>query len=472
MKLSTILISLTAILLFSCSKEEFGANKVVQSDTSPQIWHKTSTTCSNFTLIKPAVDFLFLWDNSSSQLFTTDETKAALNNTINLISSNFDYRIVLAPLQGSGLADSYLIAENPNGLSNSALNRLVPQDQASNKLSTFPTVGGSGEHGLERAVELLNLNLSDGVFRKNSYTAIVLMSNEDDVLYTGRGDFDGPSTDAHITSLKNQLISIRDNTSKSLLFRFISLVAHSNCGTGFKANYSYKKMSKLIYETPYTGGITSPTDQSGEDNPDSYNICGMNFLHLFDGINSSIQDTVIKHVYNYWPIAPSGSPVFDINKVQVSKSSGGDIPMSSTNGFTVLPGIQNNHNTRLLPNPGEPYSGWLLELHGSSNYVTYPECLIVKTQAPIAYYGYVHLHSKPNIDSIELKINDVVVPKDTTNGWEYIGYSNSQNIKIISPTDDGPASPVENKTGYFLKLRGTAVYGNGSKIEVIYDPSI
>ncbi|HLE10543.1 MAG: hypothetical protein A2504_14235 [Bdellovibrionales bacterium RIFOXYD12_FULL_39_22] len=468
--LSLALLLLTFIVT-SCAKEEFGANKIVDSQTSPGLWAKTTNDCANFTLIRPRVDFLFLWDNSSSQLFVTDATKKALNNTIDLVATRFDYRIVLAPLNGTGPTDTYIVTENPDGLTASALSRVIPRDQAGSKLSNFPISGGSDEHGLERTVELVTDSYHNGIFRQSSYLITVLMSNEDDVITDGAGYFSGPLTDLHISEQKAQLLSLRNSLLHSQQFRFISLVSHQNCSTGFKANYSYKKMSKLIYDEPYLNGIVSPADQNSRATPDSYDICGANFNNLFDGINESIQDTVIKHVYNFWPISSATDPSFDPEQVTVRKSTGVEIPRSDSDGFTILPGIQYNHNTRLHPNPGEPFTGHLLELHGQENYVQYPECLIVKTKEPLSYYGHVLLSARPQEDSIALKINGKDIPRSTTNGWEYIGYRQSQNIKVISPDNEAPKLPGIIKTGYFLKLHGSAIYSNGSVVSLTYYPA-
>ena len=460
--------------LTSCAKEEFGANKVVDEFDSPSIWTDTTNRCSSYSLNKPQVDFLFLWDNSSSQLFVNSQTKEALNNTIELIAtSRFNYHILMAPLIGEGNNDTFLVAENPDGLSSDALNKLVGQSEAANKLSTFPTTAGSVEHGLQRTIDLINLNRSNNIIRSNTYLIIILMSNGDDLKYTDMGYVSGAETDAYIQSTKGQLLNIRDNILHNPMMRFISLVPFTQCATGYKANYSYKKMSKLIYEAPYPNGIASPTDQTSS-NPDSYDICGINFTHLFDGVNNSLQDTVVSHVYNFWPITGPGGQTFDPNQVTVTKSTGQEIPQSSTNGFTVLDGIQYNHNLRFFPDPANPpieqFTGHLIALHGEANYVKYPECLIIKTQAPTDYYGYVHLHSNPLVSSIQLTIDGQSISQSLTNGWELIGYKSSQNIKVISPTNPTPATPAENKTGYFLKLHGSAIFSNGISIKVLYDP--
>lgn len=459
------------ILMTACSKEEFSVNKKRESSVTSPIAHYTSSKCANFTLIKPPVDFLFLWDNSSSQLFVTPETKSALNNTINLIAAErFDYHIMLAPLIGTGTSNSALVVENTNGLSSTVVSNLVvPQSSAVSILDSMPSQAGSGEEGLQRALDLISQNQSNGIFRDNAYTIIVLMSNGDDIKTTTEGFYDGPATQSYITSIKNQLISVRDNQLHSKQFRFISLVAHSACQTGFRNNYSYKTMSKLIYETPYTNSIPSPTDQAGDTSPDSYDICTTSFLHLFDGVNNSITAVLLKHKYQYWPITLNPSASFNPNKITVVKDNGQVLSENDPNGFSYI-GYA-TRNTRIEPTVGEPVTGHLIQLYGTGM-VTYPECLIVNTESPVDYYGYVQMDNQPVESSINLIINGKEISQSTTNGWEYIGYKQNQNIKILSPAEpDTPGTPALNQTGYFLKLHGSAIYSNGAVVEIVYDPS-
>ena len=57
------------------------------------------------------------------------------------------------------------------------------------------------------------------------------------------------------------------------------------------------------------------------------------------------------------------------------------------------------------------------------------------------------------------------VPVYLANGWEFIGFRTSQNIRV-APT----ASPGEFKTGYVLKLNGSAIYQSGQSITVDFKP--
>jgi hypothetical protein len=485
----TLLIGLT--LLVGCGKEQFSIKKKVESQNTNPVSLNTSSSCSSFTLIKPKVDFLFLWDNSSSSIFINDSTKAALNNTIDLVSSRFDYHIMLAPLVlPSPNTNDYakFISDTPDGLTQSALNMKIDRSQAASALNTFPGGIGSVEAGLSRASWLISNNISNGIFRPNSYLIIVVMSNQDDTSYPN-APISGADREIHIQNKSKELLCLRGNYSSSCSgpslnsqqMRFISLVGHSSCSSAgvASANYVYKKVSEIVYSSSYTNGNPSA---SGASYPyDSYNLCSQsNFVHLFDGVNNSIQDTLIKHKYNYWPLASTGAAAIDPDEVRVYKDG---VEMNrltepvggGSNGFSFTNGIQ-AVNTRYEPTPGEPFTGYVVKLYGNAR-VTYPECMTIKTQSPKEFYGFVHLQTKPVESTINLKINGQTVPQSTTNGWQLLKsggapqYFASKNIKIAAPGNYSDGYPAVMKSGYFLQVYGTAIYSNGSSIEVYYDPS-
>lgn len=237
-----------------------------------------------------------------------------------------------------------------------------------------------------------------------------------------------------------------------------------------------------MYGAYYTGGVSSPTDQAGRSTADSYNICDVSdFSRVFDGVNNSIQDQVIAHKYNYWPVATSGASTIDPNEITVTKNTGDTYQLlqepvaSGTDGFTFQNSVQ-TQNTRYLPTPGEPFNGYLIKLYGAAQ-VTYPECMTVTTQTPKEWFGYVNIQNKPIESSIALKINGQAISQSSSNGWELIKesgqpkYHQSFNIKINGPGDYTPAFPALNKSGYFLKLNGNAVYSNGANIEINFLPT-
>ena len=247
-------------LLFACSKEEFAPFAQQQNIPVDPVATNApgpGNLCSNFTLIKPRVDFLFVWDNTSSQVFITPETKMALNNVINSISDRFDYHIMLAPLvplNVGGNPVQYVIASDEQTLNlppNQDYMR-IPYNQATQRLDDFTLVGGTQENGYDRVISLLSQNRSNNVFRQDSYTMVVLMSNEDDTSDIPPG---GVRTNIALQNTINSrfasLKAIRDSLN-STQFRFITLVAHKiqnhNCSPLWDDGTSYRMMSRRVYE--------------------------------------------------------------------------------------------------------------------------------------------------------------------------------------------------------------------------------
>lgn len=503
-KLNLILLALLSVLITSCGEEGFKVSRVEQSNTVRNRTVETSASCSLSTLIRPKVDFLFLWDNSSSTLFINDQTKAALNNMVNKISSRFDYRVMHAPLLGSGNSNTYVVSSDPIDGNLNGVTR-ISQDSQGNMLNLYQPDSsfGSREHGFSRVIDLINSNkatrtidngqekFSNGVFREGAYTMIVLMSNGDDNEWDQ--EWCSPCAASRRRLLRdeklNELMCMRGNYNptqscpsgvrlNSLQLRFFSVVAHSTCKPGYKTGQSYKEFSQMAFSTPYTNS-TNQQMISSSTTPDSYNICSMSFNSIFDDINSTLQEQVIAHKYDYWAVAPSNAPAFDTSSIKVVKNTGEEFfpvtQASGQDGFEYV-GVRTNQNRRFEPTPGEPFSGHMIRLYGRAR-VTYPECMVVSTTSPVEYFGYVHLNTKPVESSIQLRINGVAINKSTTNGWELMKsgsepqFISNQNIKITSPTNFNPATPAITRTGYFLRLSGSAIYSNGDVIDVTFDPS-
>lgn len=478
-----------AVLATSCGVEEFASKKKKDSLSTNPIQTNSTTSCSQFTYIKPKVDFLFLWDNSSSATFINDQTKQALNNTIDLISTRFDYHIVLSPLlikSGDPVnTNSFLITSDSNP--SSAIPK-IDRSQAKNKLNEIASynVAGANEYGSSRAINIINANkttqyaTSPNAFRREAHTVIVVMSTEDD---------DGVDTrfPSQVTSYVNtQTQSLRNIATElqSQQLRFFSIARKNICNTNYAPMYPspnsviYPRMSKEIFND------VSPAPLDEHNNQDSFDLCSISdFTRIFDEINNSILDAIVGHKYNYWPIGKAGDNI-DPNEIVVSKN-GVNIPQSSVNGFTFNPNIYYNQNTRYEPDAGEPYTGYLIQLHGDAR-VVYPECVTVKTQTQQEWYGYVHLQSKPVESSIQLKMNGTPVNScgssysncpSTCNGYVLMKsggqpqYITNQNIRIAGPGNYTGVAPGQIMSGYFLKMCGNSVYSNGTNIEVIYDPS-
>lgn len=499
-----ILLTFTTFFLTSCGEEGFKINRVEQSNQVRKRTVSSSASCSLSTLIRPKVDFLFLWDNSSSTLFINNETKSALNNMVNNISNRFDYRVMHAPLMGTGNANTYVVSSDPlegnlNGVT------WISQDSQGNMLSLYQPDSqfGSREPGFSRVIDLINANKAtrtidngqekfiNGVFREGAYTMIVLMSNGDDNEWDE--EWCSPCAASrrriHRDAKLNELMCIRGNYNatqacpsgarlNSLQMRFFSVVAHSQCKSGYRTGQTYKEFSQMAFSTPYTNG-TNQQMLSSSNTPDSYNICTNSFSSIFSDINSTLQEQVIAHKYDYWAVAPSNAPAFDTSSIKVVKNTGEEFfpvtQASGQDGFEYV-GVRSNQNRRFEPTPGEPFSGHMIRLYGRAQ-VTYPECMVVETKSPVEYFGYVHLNTKPVEGSIQLSINGANISKSSTNGWQLMKSGNepqfitNQNIKITSPTNFSPATPAVTRTGYFLRLSGSAIYSNGDVIDVTFDPA-
>lgn len=76
-------------------------------------------------------------------------------------------------------------------------------------------------------------------------------------------------------------------------------------------------------------------------------------------------------------------------------------------------------------------------------------------------FDYVVLDAAPVVSSIKIYKNGVAIPQGGPNGWSYVGYSNNQ------PTAFYP-SLSNNRTGYFIKLSGTANYKGSDVISIDY----
>jgi hypothetical protein len=522
-----ILTIITLFIYSSCTKEEFRApvNSSKVSTSAKESY--SSQSCADFTYVRPPVDLLFLWDNSTSSIYINNEAKIALNKVISYVSDRFDYNVMMAPLIGTGNNNSAFFSRS--GITPGSGITKIDKSQAASYLDLFPKAQGSYENGVTRTVDLLHANQSNGVFRQNAYTLIVIMSNDDDNSWVDPNatyEFDPYRRDQYLKGKSHDLLCLRGNYNSStglhssmfsrygsncsgapslnsLMMRFISISAlfpQNLCSvsSNLTQNYVYQKTSEYIYSTPYTNNYTFPPAVvvNPEETADHFNICRGNFTHIFDGVNNAITDAVIAHEYKYWPLAPSGQEI-DPSSLSVTMSNGStfsaipntvqivrdptgkndrDINGNPVTGYRIVDAA-GTYDTRYLPTPGEAYSGQVIELFGQAK-VTYPSCLLINFTEPDSYYAYVHLADRPLESSIELKINGNIISQGGLNGWELIKDGSSPrwmsnfNIKVISPTNLNQKLPGEYKTGYFLRLSGSAIYSNNANIEVNYQPSV
>lgn len=465
-----------SLLLISCGAEQFGVGKKTSSISTTPIVTGTTESCSDYTLVRPPVDLLFIWDNSTSTRYINSSTKTALNNTINYISDRFDYQVFMAPLKGSGNSNTFFFSRaghNPSGTT------VISKESASNAISSFPPVPGGAEYGARRARDLIRTNISNGIFRKEAFTIIIVMSNEDDNSVAG-GDFgQGASLTqqyAYADGLSHDLLCLKGNYSSSGLknqnslysancsgvtklnssmMRFLTIAPSTTCGEGFDTNRIYRRMSQNI------------SSQQGYSQSDYTDICNGNYASIFDQVNSVIADKVVKHRYNFWPVAGSGVSL-DPSTIKVFKDNGSQL---SSGQFTYV-GKKYNKDTRYYPSSGEPYTGHMIQLHGSAE-VTFPSCLKVDYQGPKDYYGYCHIPSKPLASSIEVSVNGTLLNSskwslelDSSGNPKY--FSN-KNIKITSPSNFTAKTPAKYESGYFIRLDSSAVYSNDQTCDVRYN---
>lgn len=458
----SIALLLSLFMAWGCSKEQFAGSPKSETYKADAVEVFQNLSCANSTLIKPPVDILYVVDNSLSSGYLSTTVKQQLQLTIQSVSQQFDYRIIVAPLLPDGGDDSFrqVITNNASAIPSANVVSLEG-------LSFFATpTGNKVERGFDRAADLIDANRSSGLIRSNAHTIVVLVSNGDDTdtktYLNGFYQVNGAAYDAAYNRFINLKASLNAHQ-----FRFFSLVAHTQgCQTGYTFGDMYRRMSKRIYTAMLA------TDQGTRPHPDSYDLCGTQYA-VYAGVNSSIQQETLSHTYDYWLVS-ANTPI-DTTDIQVSKiTSGGSasvVPASATNGWTYH-GQASGLNTRRLPTPGEPKTGYFIKLNGSAELVT-PDCLVVKTRTPTEYYGYIVIPSAPKVpqkDNVVVRINGQVVPYSTTNGWSYEGYRENQNIKVNANGSVNTMSPL-NRTGYFLKLNGSSYYASGESVTVGYNPA-
>ncbi len=520
-KISFLLVLSFVLLTQNCGDEQFSTLSQT-GGAQHDIEKNNSYYCAKYTLVKPKVDFLFLWDNSSSSTFINPETKRALIKTIELVSENFDYHIFLAPLIGSGNSKASLITSTQDGLSQSAKNIHINKNESSSALDKISSAiaSGSKEQGLRRTVNLISNNITNGIFRRDSYIVIVLMSNEDDNsfyegLYPTSQDREEYTSNmlnkltCHLESSNNQC----SNKLESLQIRFVSLVAHSTGSACSKSDAStragvYIEFSKRVYNKQSLDISAS----NSTDYPDSFDICSRDdFTNIFDEVYNTIKLTLLKHKYNYWPIGvPDNFPV-DENKIIVKKDGVNiqkiteDQGNNGISGYSYEDVVLQNQNTRYEPSSGEPITGKLIKLHNDAR-VIYPQCLSVYVETRKRTFGYIRIAKRPALptenypETISIWKNKEKLEESNINGWKLLlddngnpSEFNNKNLTILNPvhkcndsnrpsscncqglktTDYCPNNDTHaiRQNGYFVQLFGTAIYEDGDLIELRYIPS-
>lgn len=458
--------------LASCGEEVVTQNTVNDGFTTSALQSFSVSTCAQRTFARPPVDILYVVDNTGSTIADSFQSlKSQLENTINTISSDFDYHIYFVPLNASPgeNATTYpLLANNPDSIPNLSQVNLV---QPSNLEFFAQASGNNVEHGMTRAYNIIQLNRDNGIFRENANTIIVMISNGDD---TESNRNVGGNVIPDQTVLSQQIEEFKSLTKKyadanslsnplnAQMVRFFSLTAKSTCN-GWKVGNNYQQLSRELYD------YQALTDNNiGKDTVD---LCSQNYSTLFSPINNSIQAVIIGHKYDHWKISSASESQIQANDIEVTKlkldGSRVSVPEGSVNGFEYL-GYQTNIDTRYEPTSGEPVSGLVVKLNGSAR-VEYPDCIIAKTRTPTEYFGYITVPREPDLETTEIEINGSLVPPSAQNGWTYVGFRDTINIKVPGP-DNVSVTPPVNKSGYTFQLNGNAIYTNGDTINVFYKP--
>jgi len=476
-----MLIALSLGLVGACSKEQFAGTPQTQSFTANHVEVYQNQTCAGHTLIKPPVDILYVVDNSLSAGLLTSSVKEQVRQTVQAVSQEFNYRILIAPLfpvRGSPMGENSLpvITNDATGIGKGTIINPDALDIA----AFFSSTGGAtSEAGFDRAVTVIDNYRSPGqVFRQGAHTIVVLVSNGDDTTVL---NISGGSVSFN-TTLFNQKVAafnaLKTNLNAQQL-RFFSVVANSACQSGYKHGLAYRRMSCSLYAgsgaTDQAGryGPTACGDLAVPENftayspatPDSYDLCSSAYTAMYAGVNASIRQEVLDHRYDYWPVTTTTTASINTSDIEVFKIAANGtttaVPQSPSDGFQYV-GALTNQNTRYFPSAGEPASGLFIRLFGNAR-VTYPECLVLRTSSPIETYQYVVLPTEPQTSTLIVRVRGAAVSQGGANGWTYEGFKTNQNIKQSG-------TPLL-KTGYFVKLNGTSTYVSGDTVETFYTPA-
>lgn len=459
----------TLLFLASCGSEQFGSVPRSTTSNPDSLTSYASKSCSQSTLVKPKVDVVYLVDNSGSANVIADGAKSAIQSTVNSLSSDFDYRVIVTPLLETATGNSdYQVMTNSSDLAG------IPSDQrrvySSSQFNFFKTPQPGLEKGLQRSVSFLNSHRSS-LLRNGSHLIVVLLSNgrdqevEED---TGSGNVQDT------TVYNSRLASLRalKNSPYSHNLRFFSVTAKTHlCQPGYwSANLSYAAMAKQIY-----------AESGASDNSalmDSYDLCGDGLSTLFSGINSSIKQEVLKHQYRYWPITfAENNENVSISQLKVVKvDPNGNQSELAKNTVWVYEdkGSSVSVNTRELPTVGEPVVGRHFVRFTDGNLITFPDCVLISSVSKTEYFGYFVIPQKPVESTISVRVNGMTIPNSA---WTLMKDSSgipvqlTQNIKVNNPTatPPGEANPPIIKTGFMLKINSPSnYYKSGDNVEVSY----
>lgn len=167
--------------------------------------------------------------------------------------------------------------------------------------------------------------------------------------------------------------------------------------------------------------------------------------------NTSAAASSYSSFYNYFNSLKSGSQVLKRFYPVVVNSSG-----SCLNGYYGRRYVQ--MSSEFLGS--RAYNICSGELNSSMNDIK--QQLVAITQAIKFNYVVISADRQPVVSSIKVFKNGVEIPQSNSNGWSYVGYT----------TQATSYDPVSGnvRTGYMIKLNGSAVYQGSDNITFDFDP--
>lgn len=455
MKTHWSVISSLLLLLFltACGKEQFGTVPQTTTSNPDPVQAFQQVSCSTSTLVKPKVDILYVVDNSGSAFYLGSEIRTALTNTVNTVSSQFDYRVIGATLIPTTSPYDYQVMTNSNDALPDPGKKIISPSQ----FTFFQNPGQEyvAEKGLGRTIDFINNTGS--LFRNTAHLIVVLVSNGRDTEVETDPAGDGNTVQTALFQTRLNSFNLISQTKSLAGIYFKSVTAKTACQSGWRSSLkSYVAMASAL---------------SGQ----SFDLCTRTVSGIFSDVNSSIQQQVIPHTYRYWPItfASNSTSISSFSGLQVYKVSGNNSPVLLSNSS-----YQYYDNTSAAPalnlltttNPSEVVTGKRHFIRfNSGSEITFPDCVQIRSTSKTEYFGYVLMPKEPKPGTISLRINGQVIPQSGTNGWTYVGYRMNQNIKVAYP-NAGDDQPPVLKSGYMLQLNGIN-YKSGDSVEVNYLPA-
>lgn len=466
-KRSAFLSLLFFTFLAGCGNEQFGTGGQSSNSTANPLMSYSHQSCSNFTLIKPKVDVVYVVDNSASSYYLASDIKQALKNTVDTLSGDFDYRVIGTPLiETANGNNDYQVMTNSTDLA--GLPGSPKRIQNSSEFTFFSNPGGGGyERGLNRVYSFVNYH-KGSLLRNNAYTLIVLISNGRDNDVEAQSPYGNGEPIYNASNFASALSNLKSmkNSLQAQQFRFVSVTAHSQCKAGwFSSLKSYVQMSKELYN------YSSATDQDGDSSPDAYDLCGPGLSSIFASVNSSIKQVVVSHGYRFWPITfAENNEAVSLSEIRVTKvsQSGAKTELTRNVDWTYQDNVNPmNINTREVPTPGEPVYGRHFVRFNSL--LMYPDCVLVTSVSRTEYFDWVVLPKKPLLP-VTVKVNGVEIPQSALSTSQ-VNTSQTLNIKAPYPQAADENPPVM-KTGFMIQITNPQYYyKSGDNVETLFTPA-